>query len=110
MRRTCLPNPDTRQALAGFLSHVAQVLEKGRALSGTIESVFGDTEPHGTVRDDLAELGAELLARGRAEGSIRADATVADLAILVGAVATISRDGFGDWRRFFELALAGLRP
>lgn len=109
VRRTCLPNPDTRQALAGFLSHVAEVHEQGRALSGTIESMLGDTEPRGAVRDDLAELGAELLARGRADGTIRADATVADLYMIVGAVATISRDGFGDWRRFIELALDGLR-
>lgn len=26
------------------------------------------------------------------------------------AVATISRDGFGGWRRFTEIALNGLRP
>ncbi|WP_433680880.1 hypothetical protein [Nocardia sp. CA-119907] len=51
-----------------------------------------------------------MTVRGRADGSIRADATVADLYMLVGAVATISRDGFGDWRRFIELALDGLCP
>lgn len=109
-RRNCLPQPGGRRALACFLSHVAEVHERGRALSGAIESVLGDTEPRGEVGGLLRELGEELLSRGRADGSVRADATVADLYMLVGAVATISRDAIGDWRRFIELALDGLRP
>jgi AcrR family transcriptional regulator len=109
-RRTSLPNPDARGALADLLGHVAEVHTRGRALSSAIESVLGDTEPRGEVRDELADLGEELLARGRAEGSIRADATASDLYLVVGAVAAVSRGGFGDWRRFIELALDGLRP
>ncbi len=46
---------------------------------------------------------------GRADGTVRPDATVADIYMIVGAVAAISRDGFGDWRRFIELTLDGLR-
>ncbi|MFI9506420.1 TetR/AcrR family transcriptional regulator [Nocardia sp. NPDC052566] len=110
VRRACLPNPDTRQAVAEFLIHVAEVHERGRALSGAIESVLGDTEPRGEIRTQLGELGEQLLSRGRAEGTIRSDATVADLYMLVGAVATISRDAIGDWHRFIDLALDALRP
>ncbi|GIG64464.1 TetR/AcrR family transcriptional regulator [Phytomonospora endophytica] len=109
-RRVCLPEPDARRALACFLTHVAEVHERERALSGAIEAVLGDTEPRGEVGAKLVELGEEILARGRADGRFRADATTADLYMLVGAVAMIGRDGIGDWRRFIELALDGLRP
>ncbi|RDI68851.1 TetR/AcrR family transcriptional regulator [Nocardia pseudobrasiliensis] len=109
-RRSSLPNPDVRQALTDFLGHICQVHERGRALSSAIESVIGDTAPHGEIRTELIALGEELLARGRADGSIRTDATAADLYMIVGAVAAISRAGFGDWRRFIELTLDGLRP
>ncbi len=109
-RRNSLPNPDARQALTDFLAHICQVHEHGRVLSSAIESVIGDTAPRGEIRTELISLGEELLSRGRADGSIRADATAADLYMIVGAVAAISRAGFGDWRRFIELALDGLRP
>jgi AcrR family transcriptional regulator len=109
-RRESLPNPDVRQALADLLRRIAEVHEDGRMLSSAIESVIGDTEPHGETRAEFDDLAGQLLARGRADGSIRADATTADLYMIVGAVATVSHDGFGDWRRFIELALDGLRP
>lgn len=109
-RRHCLPNPDVRQGLTDFLAHIAEVHARGRALSTAIESVIGNTEPHGEIRAALGDLDEQLLAAGRADGSIRADATAADLYMIVGAVAAVSRDGFGDWRRFIELALDGLRP
>lgn len=109
-RQHCLPEPDARRALTGFLSHIAQVHEQGRALSGAIQSVLGSTEPRGEIRMLLDDLGEELLARGRADGAIRPDATTTDLYMIVGAVATISRDGFGDWRRFIDLTLDGLVP
>lgn len=110
VRRTSLPDPDVRQALSTFLGHVAEVHERGRALSAAIESVLGDTEPRGEILSEFSDLGEELLARGRADGSVRADATVADLYMTVGAVAAVARGGFGDWRRFIELVLDGLRP
>ncbi|KZM71280.1 TetR/AcrR family transcriptional regulator [Nocardia terpenica] len=108
-RRVSLPDPDTRRALTDFLRHIAEVHERERTLSSAIESVIGDTQPHGEIRARLADLGEELLARGRADGSVRADATVPDLYMIIGAVATISRGGIGDWQRFIEIALDGLR-
>jgi AcrR family transcriptional regulator len=109
-RHDCLHNPDVRAALTGLLGRIAEVHEHGRALSSAIESVIGDTEPHGPTRAEFDELTEELLARGRADGSLRADATAADLYMIVGGVATVSRDRIGNWRRFVELALDGLRP
>ena len=82
----------------------------GRALSRAIESVLGDTQPHGRNRADFDDLAEKLLARGRADGTIRSDATAADLYMIVGGVVTVSRERIGSWKRFIELALDGLRP
>ncbi|MFM9368505.1 TetR/AcrR family transcriptional regulator [Streptomyces sp. Da 82-17] len=104
----CLPRTDTREAVAGFLTHVGEMHEQGRGLSGVIEAAFGSTAPRGAVGDALMDVGETLVARGRTDGTLRADATVADLYMLVGAVAALSRNGIGDWRRFIDVTLDGL--
>ena len=107
-RAECLPTPDARRSLADLLERIAEVHEHGRGLSRAIESVIGDTRPHGETRAEFDELAETLLSRGRADGSIRADATAADLYMIIGCVVTVSRDRIGDWRRFIQLALDGL--
>ncbi|MFC5752859.1 TetR/AcrR family transcriptional regulator [Actinomadura rugatobispora] len=109
-RTRCLPDPDARRALACFLSRIGTVHEQGRGLSEAIEKALGSTEPRGEVGAELLALTGALLERGQADGAFRADATVADLYMIAGAVAAISRHTFGDWRRFIDLALDGLRP
>ncbi|MGH8877044.1 MAG: TetR/AcrR family transcriptional regulator [Stackebrandtia sp.] len=107
---TCLSMTDTRRALSCFLHHIGEVHEQGRALSGQIEATLGDTAPRGEISGKLRDLGGRLLERGSTDGTIRADATVADLYMIVGALSTVARHGIGDWRRFIELALDGLLP
>ncbi|MFI6154099.1 TetR/AcrR family transcriptional regulator [Kitasatospora sp. NPDC051170] len=109
-REECLSLPDGRQALAGFLDAIGRAHEEGRGVSGVIEVAFGNTEPGGEVGAQLLDVGEQLLARGRADGTVREDAGVSDLYMIAGAVAAISRNAVGDWRRFVELALDGLRP
>lgn len=109
-RERCLPEPDARRALRCFLGHVGEVHERGRALSGAIEAALGHTAPLGAVRTELEELGGALLERGKADGVIRPDATVGDLYMIVGALAAVSRQDIGDWRRFVEITLDGLEP
>ncbi|MFJ2770838.1 TetR/AcrR family transcriptional regulator [Streptomyces sp. NPDC087300] len=106
----CLPQPDTRGALLCFLTHVGEVHEQGRGLSGVIEATFGSTAPRGEVGAALLAVGETLVSRGRADGALRDDVTVADLYMTVGAVAILSRDSIGDWRRFVDITLDGLRP
>ncbi|MEV5706729.1 hypothetical protein [Actinoallomurus sp. NPDC052274] len=79
VREECLPLPDTRQALAGFLARIGRVHEEERGVSSAIEAALGDTEPRGQVGADLLAVGAELLERGRSDGTLRPDAEVADL-------------------------------
>ncbi|ADD39975.1 TetR/AcrR family transcriptional regulator [Stackebrandtia nassauensis] len=109
-REHCLDQPDPREALRGFLHHVGEVHERGRGQSDAIEAVLGSTEPRGEPGERLQEVGETLLRRGREAHVVRADITVADLYMIVGCVATICRNGFGDWRRFVEIALNGFRP
>ena len=109
-RERCLPEPDTHAALRLFLTHVAEVHEQGRDLSGVIEAAFGDTEPRGTLAADLLAVGDMLLRRGQADGTVKPDVTVQDLYMIVGAAAFVSRNAVGDWGRFIDIALDGLRP
>ncbi|MFE0171156.1 TetR/AcrR family transcriptional regulator [Streptomyces sp. NPDC059002] len=110
VEQQCLPEPDTRRALLCFLTHVGEVHEQGRGLSGVIEATFGSTAPRGAVGDALLAVGETLVSRGRADGALRDDVTVADLYMTVGAVAILSRNAIGDWRRFIDITLDGLRP
>jgi AcrR family transcriptional regulator len=59
-------------------------------------------------RQRLEETTAELLSRGRREGSLRADLTVADVAMMMCGLASSVGRGF-DWRRHVELMLDGMR-
>ncbi|MEV5535721.1 hypothetical protein AB0L13_02590 [Saccharopolyspora shandongensis] len=58
----------------------------------------------------LLAFGGTLVERGKADGTLDAEMTVAHLYMIVGALATVSRATIGDWRRFIDIALAGLRP
>jgi AcrR family transcriptional regulator len=108
-RQRCLNEPDPMLALTRFLSHVGEVHEQGRGLSGVIEATFGSTEPRGETSGDLLEVGAALLRRGIDQGILAPGLTVDDLYMIVGAVSFISRNGVGDWRRFIEITVEGLR-
>ncbi|MDP4505317.1 hypothetical protein [Nonomuraea turcica] len=43
-------------------------------------------------------------------GTIRPDVTIADVNMIVCGLAAVIRNAAGDWRRFTEIALDGLRP
>ncbi|MEV0051947.1 helix-turn-helix domain-containing protein [Saccharopolyspora shandongensis] len=105
-----LSDTDTRQVLTSFLRRIGEVHENERGLSGAIESVLGSTAPQGEVSTRLLAFGETLIKRGKADGTLDADVTVADLYMIVGALATVSRAAIGDWHRFIDIAFAGLRP
>ncbi|MGH4031607.1 TetR/AcrR family transcriptional regulator [Actinomycetota bacterium Odt1-20B] len=109
-RAECLSAPDAREGVKRFLSHIGQVHEDGRALSRSIEAALGNTAPSGQVGSELRELGAELLERGRGDGTVRPDVTVEDLYMIVGALAAVARADWGDWKRFVDFQMAGLDP
>ena len=106
-RAQCAGSAD---GLARYLRHVGEVLDVDQGLSASIEAVrrVGGSERHGQVRERLDAAVAGLVAEGRAAGALRADCTVSDVHMVVGGLSAIIRLG-GDWQRFVEIALNGLR-
>jgi AcrR family transcriptional regulator len=118
-----------RQTFAGFAARAQDAVEReGDAYSAlswllhrNAEQLYGDAATRyalggGTAvwdaaaaeRDRLEELATELIARGRRDGSLRSDLTVADIGmVMCGLASTIGR-GF-DWRRHLQLMLDGFR-
>ncbi|MFI6390090.1 TetR/AcrR family transcriptional regulator [Nonomuraea sp. NPDC050540] len=106
----CLAAPDPADGLAFLLGHIGEVLARDQGLSGAIESAMGSAEPSGDSRIALEGLAATLIERGQAAGSVREDATVHDVYMIVCGLAAVIRTGSGEWRRFVRIALDGLRP
>ncbi|MBN6042319.1 TetR/AcrR family transcriptional regulator [Amycolatopsis sp. 195334CR] len=108
-RSRCL---DGRSGLARYLRHVGKVLSEDRGLSAAIESARSapGSEPRGDARSGLEAVVAQVIARDQEAGVLREDCTVADVYLLVGCLSAVIRTGSGDWRRFVDLALDGLRP
>ncbi|MGW4328624.1 TetR/AcrR family transcriptional regulator [Nocardia sp. NPDC004573] len=109
-RTECL-RAEPGQGLARYLRHVGAVLAADRGLSAAIEAARQSTgsAPRGESRDRLEGAIAELVERDRAAGTLRDDCTVADVYMIVGAVSATIGSGSGDWRRFVEIVLDGLR-
>lgn len=108
-RQECLAAPDPGTGLELLLRHIGEVLDRDRGLSGAIESAMGSGEPSGESRSALQEVAGTLVERGQEAGTIRADAGVEDVYMLVCGLAAVIRTGSGDWRRFTRLALDALR-
>jgi AcrR family transcriptional regulator len=110
-RTSCLGG-DPAQALARYLHHVGDVLSRDRGLTSAIEATRGSagSEPRGEARARLEAVLEQVIERGRAAGGVRRDCTVGDVYLLAGCLSSVIRTGSGDWRRFLDLALDGLRP
>lgn len=101
---------DPSQGLAGFLRHVGEVLADDRGMSEVIEKTMGSTEPRGETREALLAIVAELIDRARVRGTVGQDVTTGDVNMVVCGLAAVIRNAAGDWRRYIEVALDGLRP
>ncbi|MEV4012604.1 hypothetical protein AB0J35_19055 [Nonomuraea angiospora] len=92
------------------MGYVGEVLAGDRGMSEVIEQAMGSTEPQGEPRAKLHAVVGELIDAARAGGTVRADVTAADVNMVVCGLAAVIRHSAGDWRRFAEIALGGLRP
>ncbi|MBN6052916.1 TetR/AcrR family transcriptional regulator [Nonomuraea sp. RK-328] len=110
-RARCLgaAEADPAGALALFVGHIGEVLAADRGMSQVIEAVVGTTEPQGETGEALRDVARELVERGKAAGVFRADAATSDVNMIVCGLAAVIRNAAGDWRRFAEIALDGLR-
>ncbi|MFD0360922.1 TetR/AcrR family transcriptional regulator [Nocardia sp. GCM10030253] len=110
-RTECRSAPELGQGLELYLTRVGEVLAGDRGLSAAIEATraTSETEPRGPALVELESAIQVLITDGQAAGTLRADATVSDVYMLVGALSATIRTGSGDWKRFIDLAMNGLR-
>lgn len=110
--RDCLTSAPPGSALGRYLHHVGEILAADRGLSAAIESTRRSTgsEPRGEARAGLEAVLGEVIELDRAAGTVRADCTVADVYMIVGALSATIRTAAGDWRRLLTIVLDGLRP
>ncbi|MGW1741294.1 TetR/AcrR family transcriptional regulator [Nocardia sp. NPDC001965] len=109
-RRECRDGAEPGTALARYLNRVGEILAADRGLSAAVESARHSTgsEPRGEARTRLEAVIGEIVELDRAAGTLRADCTVADVYLIVGALSATVRTGAGDWRRLLAIVLDGL--
>ncbi|GGL07337.1 TetR/AcrR family transcriptional regulator [Nocardia jinanensis] len=110
-RRECLDGAEPGSALARYLNRVGEILAADRGLSAAIESTrhSAGSEPRGETRARLETVIGEIIELDRAAGTLRADCTVTDVYMIVGALSATIRTSSGDWRRLLAITLDGLR-
>ncbi|GLX04815.1 TetR/AcrR family transcriptional regulator [Microbispora sp. NBRC 16548] len=101
---------DPAQGLARFLHHVGEVLSDDRGMSEVIEKAMGSSEPREETREALLAIAAELIDRAQARGTVGHEVTTGDVNMIICGLAAVIRNAAGDWRRYIEVALDGLRP
>ncbi|MRH89167.1 TetR family transcriptional regulator [Nocardia sp. SYP-A9097] len=111
-RTECLTKTPPGQGLDRYLRHVGSLLATDQTLSAAIESArhTAGSEPRGESRTRLEVVIGDVITRDQEAGTVRADCTVPDVYMLVGAISATIRAGSGDWERLLDLTTLGLRP
>jgi AcrR family transcriptional regulator len=109
-----LADTDAWRAFTGFVEQVVAVHARNRGLKDVVETRAHGRDRAAAMRRRLAPLVAQLVERAQADGSLRADFTPQDVALVVwGAdrVAELAGDvAPAVWRRHLGLVFDGLRP
>ncbi|OPG09990.1 TetR/AcrR family transcriptional regulator [Microbispora sp. GKU 823] len=100
---------DPADGLARLLHHVGEVLADDRGMSEVIEKAMGSGEPREETREALLAIAGELLDRAQAHGTVGREVTTGDVNMVICGLAAVIRNAAGDWRRYIEVALDGLR-
>lgn len=105
--------PRAIDGLRSFMEHIIGLQSCDRSL---MEAGAGEilARPELRARQDaMAELAGELLGRAKADGDVRPEIDVADVAVLVNAL-SYAGAAVGEepdaWGRYLDIVLAGLRP
>lgn len=100
---------DPWDLLVEILTHCAEQQSRDRGFCHVVESMMGSNQPTCQVQAQFEEVTADLLRRAQATGSIRPDVVPNDIYALTCGLAAIIGNGSGDWRRFLDIFLEGLR-
>jgi AcrR family transcriptional regulator len=110
--RERLDAPDAWEALVELFNEAAERYCRDRSLTGALFP-GARSDLLAAARADVWRAVGELMDRAKAQGSMRPDATAADVRVLWAGVARmLASDGVDDpaeWRRYAALALGALR-
>jgi AcrR family transcriptional regulator len=108
-RSECSKDADPWNLLVEIMTHCAEVQSRDRGFCLVVESTMGSNEPSCQMQAQFEDVMAELLRRGQAAGSIRPEIVANDLYAITCGVAAVIRNQSGDWHRFLDIVLQGLR-
>lgn len=113
LARTGLAAPDPWEGFVATITAILALQESDRGLKEVMLSSESGRERVSRVRERMAPIVAEIIARARESGDLRDDTVPQDfpiVQIMLGAVIDVARDAApGLWRRYLEIILAGLR-
>ena len=111
--RAGLDDPDPMNGFVTAITRVLEVQEADRGMKELMLSVDSSRQRVGRIRELMAPIVAQLVARARACGELRSDVVPQDfpmIQIMLGAVIDVGRDSApGLWRRYLELLVQGMR-
>jgi AcrR family transcriptional regulator len=109
LARDALAIEDPWTGFEGFMHAAARIQSEDRSLSEVLTS-RPETMSRAAESVGMLELVGELIERGQADGSIRADADARDVPMLLCALAGTYRNPYTLPERYIALVLDGLRP
>lgn len=108
-----LAHPDPWEGFASTLETILALQAEDRGLKDLLLSEGGACHGIDAAQRRIAPLGARLLERAQADGSIRPDVVTSDIPLIqvaLGSLIDATRDLDPElWRRFLALSLDGLR-
>lgn len=109
-RAECVGSDDPAGALERYLRYVGDLLAHDRGLATSVAGAFGTAEPAGETREALTEVVNEILAEAKAAGGVAPETSISDVMMVCCGLAAVIRTGSGEWTRYIEMVLSGLRP
>ncbi|KRV49575.1 hypothetical protein AQ490_19835 [Wenjunlia vitaminophila] len=109
-RTICRDSTEPLEALKLLLTRIAEVEARDRGFASVVvEGTLGSEGPRSPLRADLEAELVSLVDKGQAAGVIRQDITGADILSLTCGLNSIVHRRSGDWRRYINIVLDGLR-
>lgn len=113
MAQTALDHPDAWEGLVAFLEQAVGMQACDRGLKELLLSSAPGRDRIAGVRDRIAPIVGEVVARATESGALRADIGHQDMPMInmmLGAIADAARDVQPElWRRYLRIVLDGLR-
>jgi AcrR family transcriptional regulator len=100
---------DPWDLLVEILGHCAEEQSRDRGFCLVVETTTGSNEPSCQIQAQFEEAMADLIRRGQEAGSIRPDIVPSDVYSITCGLAAVIRNESGDWRRYLDIVLEGLR-